>query len=418
MAGIVRRLVVGQEIGIRRPHAVVRRRLFGKPPAMLDMNDPRIDPRGELGFLPDPASLGFYPHPRPFGDAEARRRVGVDFGHRIAVRLAQLVDLPVLGVEEVRNPPAGGEHQRVIRGDLRRAERAFRRLLVTGQWRVAHLLEAGGIELDLAGRRLEAAVLVFPVLERDFVEAFLLNLLEGHADAAGGELGIEHVLHRFRADRKLHAARQLDENFFIRLALADTHRSLICHHDVGGDGGQSGELIDLGPRCRRQHDVGEFRRRRHEQVGADHEIERHQRFVDHRRIGISRQRVVAEHQERFDRIGFAFAHRPQQRRDMRGRQVGALPAEQLELVCAQSLGIGFRREVLDQAGETAEPMHAEHPAARHIDVAGDAPAASTPRARSGCISACARWRSPNPAGPAWRGQTGARRRGFGRRRSR
>ena len=56
---------------------------------------------------------------------------------------------------------------------------------------------------------------------------------------------------------------------------------------------------------------------------------------------------------------------------MGGRQIGALPAEQLEAVGAEPLGIALGREILDQAREAAEPVHAEHPAARHVDVAGE-----------------------------------------------
>ena len=56
---------------------------------------------------------------------------------------------------------------------------------------------------------------------------------------------------------------------------------------------------------------------------------------------------------------------------MGGRQIGALPAQQLEAVGAEPLGIRVRREILDQAREAAEAVHAEHPAARHVDVAGE-----------------------------------------------
>ena len=87
----------------------------------------------------------------------------------------------------------------------------------------------------------------FRYLNGTLMESLLLQLIESHADAAGLELRIEHVFDRFGADRQLHPARQLDENLFVRLALADPHRFLVCHHDVGSDGGQPGELIDLGP---------------------------------------------------------------------------------------------------------------------------------------------------------------------------
>jgi hypothetical protein len=93
-------------------------------------------------------------------------------------------------------------------------------------------------------------------------------------------------------------------------------------------------------------------------------------FIDIGCIRIGRERVVAEHKEGLHRIGLAFAHRPQQRRDMSGRQVGALPAEQLETISTEPLGIGVGGEVLDQARETAEAVHPEHPATRNVNIAG------------------------------------------------
>ena len=53
---------------------------------------------------------------------------------------------------------------------------------------------------------------------------------------------------------------------------------------------------------------------------------------------------------------------------MGGRQVGTLTAKQLETISSEPLGIHLRFEVLNQAGETAQTVHAEHPAARHIDI--------------------------------------------------
>ncbi|MCZ7562969.1 MAG: hypothetical protein M5U08_03450 [Burkholderiales bacterium] len=53
------------------------------------------------------------------------------------------------------------------------------------------------------------------------------------------------------------------------------------------------------------------------------------------------------------------------------RQIGALAAEQLEAVRAEALRVRLRREVLDQARELADRAAAEHPAARHVDVAGE-----------------------------------------------
>src|ERR1019366_2485710 len=99
-------------------------------------------------------------------------------------------------LEEKGVPPAGRKYQRIVRGNLGRADGAFRRFFVTGKRRVAHLLETRGIELDLAGRCAEAAVLIFPVLEGNFVETLLLELIEGHVNPAAGEHRIEHILDR------------------------------------------------------------------------------------------------------------------------------------------------------------------------------------------------------------------------------
>jgi hypothetical protein len=52
-----------------------------------------------------------------------------------------------------------------------------------------------------------------------------------------------------------------------------------------------------------------------------------------------------------------------------GGQIGAFAAQELEAVSAEALGIRFGRQVLDQAGEPAEPMHAEYPGPGHVDVA-------------------------------------------------
>ena len=83
------------------------------------------------------------------------------------------------------------------------------------------------------------------------------------------------------------------------------------------------------------------------------------------------ERVVAEDQKGLHRVGFALAHRLQQRRDMGCRQVRALAAEQFEAVGPETFGVRFRRQVLDEARKTAEPLHSEHPAARHVDVTGE-----------------------------------------------
>src|ERR1035437_6711900 len=106
---------------MRRPHAIFRARLFGKPPTVLDVDNPRVDSRRELGLLPYPAAQRFDPHPRPVDDAEARRRFGVNFRHWIALRLAQLFDLAMLRVEKEGDPPAGREYERIVRGNLGRA---------------------------------------------------------------------------------------------------------------------------------------------------------------------------------------------------------------------------------------------------------------------------------------------------------
>src|SRR5208282_6019192 len=52
---IVGRLVVGEQVHIRPPHAVLRRRFLGKPPAVLGSDHPRIDPGGQARTLPDAA---------------------------------------------------------------------------------------------------------------------------------------------------------------------------------------------------------------------------------------------------------------------------------------------------------------------------------------------------------------------------
>ena len=134
-----------------------------------------------------------------------------------------------------------------MRGNLGRADRAFRRFFVRGQRRIAELFETRGVEFDLAGRRLEAAVLVLPVLERDFIKSLLLELVESHADAAGGELRVEHVLDRLGAERKFHPPRQRNEHFLVGFAFADLHGFLLGQHDIGRDRRQADDLIELRP---------------------------------------------------------------------------------------------------------------------------------------------------------------------------
>jgi len=94
--------------------------------------------------------------------------------------------------------------------------------------------------------------------------------------ATGPELRVQHFLHSLGAHRQFHAPRQLDENFLVRPALADLHHLLLREHHVRRNGGESRDLVELGPRRRGQHDIGEFRRRRHEQIGAHHEVELHE----------------------------------------------------------------------------------------------------------------------------------------------
>ena len=51
-------------------------------------------------------------------------------------------------------------------------------------------------------------------------------------------------------------------------------------------------------------------------------------------------------------------------------QIGTFAAEQLETICAEPLSVRFRCEIFDQAWESADAVHTEHPAAGYVDVAG------------------------------------------------
>ena len=163
------------------------------------------------------------------------------------MRLAKLADLAVFRIEEKRDPPAGREHQRILRRNCRRADRTFRRFLIIRQRRIAKLFEPGGVEFDLTGRSPESAVLVFPVPERWLDEPFLLELVESDVETAGSELCIQHVLDRLGANGKLHPVCQRHEHFFVRFTLPDLHRLLLGEHDVSGDRGQAYQLIEFGP---------------------------------------------------------------------------------------------------------------------------------------------------------------------------
>src|SRR5690606_7916090 len=79
----------------------------------------------------------------------------------------------------------------------------------------------------------------------------------------------------------------------------------------------------------------------------------------------------AEYQESSHPVGLAVAHGLNERWNMRCRQIGPFSAKQLESVGAEALGAGLRRQIFDQAGEASESVHAEHPAARHVDIAGE-----------------------------------------------
>src|SRR6187455_2921199 len=90
---VIRRLVVGQEISIRSPNAILGARLFGKPPAVLHMNDARIDSGRHFGLLPHTAALCLDPHPFSVRDSEAPCRFRVDFRNWIALSLPKFFEL-------------------------------------------------------------------------------------------------------------------------------------------------------------------------------------------------------------------------------------------------------------------------------------------------------------------------------------
>ena len=97
---VIWRLVAGQELAFEVPNAIFGAWLFGKPPAVLHMNDARIDSGRHLGLLPHTAASCLDPHPFSVRDSETRRRFRMDFRNGIALSLAKFFELAMLRVEK------------------------------------------------------------------------------------------------------------------------------------------------------------------------------------------------------------------------------------------------------------------------------------------------------------------------------
>ena len=70
---------------------------------MLGSNDARIDTGRQAGALADAPAPRLDPNPITLLDAVSRRGLGVNFGRRLAIGLAQVFNLPVLGIEKIGN---------------------------------------------------------------------------------------------------------------------------------------------------------------------------------------------------------------------------------------------------------------------------------------------------------------------------
>ena len=89
---------------------------------------------------------------------EGDQREGVD--------PAQGFDLAVVGDKIRLDAPAGGEHQRIVPGQVRPADRTLGDLLPVGERVAAGLFDGGGPELKFPGGGMEAVnlvLLIFPL---------------------------------------------------------------------------------------------------------------------------------------------------------------------------------------------------------------------------------------------------------------
>ena len=87
--------------------------------------------------------------------------------------------------------------------------------------------------------------------------------------------------------------------------LAKLHQRLGVRADLEADL----QRLALETRRDRQHDVGERRRGRHEEIGMGVEVQRRQRGATAIRIGLRQQQVRAEPDQAAHRIGHALEHR-------------------------------------------------------------------------------------------------------------
>lgn len=104
--GIVGRRVTGEHIDVRPPDPVVGPRLFGEPPCVLRMDDPRVYVFCEPGFLLNLPPGCFNPHPIPVLYLTLAGCLRMYFHERVSVMLPERGNLAMFGTEEILRPPA------------------------------------------------------------------------------------------------------------------------------------------------------------------------------------------------------------------------------------------------------------------------------------------------------------------------
>src|SRR5262245_43301665 len=96
--------IVGEQVRVRLPDAVVGALSLREPPAVLAVNHARIDLRGYVRLLLDASAARLDEHPVVVLDAELRGRVRMDVAQRLRMALAAQRKLAMLRVEEGRYP--------------------------------------------------------------------------------------------------------------------------------------------------------------------------------------------------------------------------------------------------------------------------------------------------------------------------
>ena len=390
-----------QNVGVRNQAAerslgVVSAQL-GVPPTARAPNGLRRDGGLDVGAHADATTTRLDPAPVTILDAELFSEFGMDGEVRLGSDVANRRHVEVLGVVVRHRRATSGERDRILFEQLRMVVLVLATAMVLGHRRVTELFEDRRLELELAGLRAEAVLLVLLEVLRREEHAVLLDELvvaRNRITERFDDVVVDVFLGLPRPILGVLTASEaqfLPERVLVMTIVQRLHGTLRALDGVGGTvvGVHDGTLESAS---RREDVIGIERCRSHPVFDSDQELAALKSLEDHLGVAVAALRVSGANDEAADPVRIARDDGLEDARAMcfaeplgghglapcGNRGVSNLavagPRGELEEVGADLLGLLlFRKQLVELellVGEERHRRTGDEVATRAVEVAG------------------------------------------------